>query len=421
MSIKTVNKWILAVLSFLAIITFISLLLAHHYRNVQLRFFDVQLKSLALSHQLSEGSDLLSNMVRTFAATGDPIYDELFTQEVNVTRSRDKAVLELRKLGATTNELALIEKAKLSSDELIKLENQAFKAGRSGNLELARQLVFGASYLNEKAKIMGQINEFQKNIELRLAEQVKEVRWRANISSILAFVMVFVMILMGLIAQILFYSRKVVGPLVRLNDAVLDLSIQKRDTGLDVFNDGSEVSILAKSIKDFHWSAVLDSDLQQIRMRIAEITVEIYKAHDLQELTQIVMANMSVFLGVHYGLLYVTEKNGQYLKLVGGYGLPIEDIDRNIHFGEGLVGQCATNKAPIQINKVPENYVKIVSATGSASPVCILIQPLILNQTVLGVIELAAFRQFNENDKLILSELSLALAMSIELLIHREI
>jgi hypothetical protein len=143
MSIKTVNKWILAVLSFLAIITFISLLLAHHYRNVQLRFFDVQLKSLGLSHQLSEGSDLLSNMVRTFAATGDPIYDELFTQEVNVTRSRDKAVLELRKLGATTNELALIEKAKLSSDELIKLENQAFKAGRSGNLELARQLVLG--------------------------------------------------------------------------------------------------------------------------------------------------------------------------------------------------------------------------------------------------------------------------------------
>ena len=156
-------------------------------------------------------------------------------------------------------------------------------------------------------------------------------------------------------------------------------------------------------------------------MRIAEITIELYSAHDLQELTQIAMANMSVFLGVHYGLLYVTEKNGQYLKLVGGYGLPIEDIDRNIHFGEGSVGQCATNKAPIQINKVPENYVKIVSATGSASPVCILIQPLILNQTVLGVIELAAFRQFDENDKLILSELSLALAMSIELLSHREI
>lgn len=408
-------------LSFLAIITLISLLLAHHYRNAQLRFFEVQLKSLALSHQLSEGSDFLTNMVRTFAATGDPIYDELFTQEVNITRSRDKAVAELRKLGATTYELALIEEAKRSSDTLINLENQAFKAGRFGNLELARQLVFGTSYVKEKAKIMGPIIEFQENIELRLAKEVKQVGLRANASFIFAFVMVFIMILMVFIAQIFFYGRKVVSPLVRLNDAVLDLSIQKRDAGLDVFNDGSEVSILAKSIKDFHWSAVLDSDLQQIRMRIAEITIELYKAHDLQELTQILMANISVFLDVHYGLLYVTEKNGQYLKLVGGYGLPIEDIGRNVHFGEGLVGQCATNKAPIQINKAPENYVKIVSATGSASPACILIQPLILNQTVLGVIELAAFRQFDENDKLILSELSLALAMSIELLSHREI
>jgi len=180
--------------------------LANYYRNEQVKILDVQLKSLMLSDQLSEGSDFLTNTVRAFSVTGDPNYDDLFTEEVNIKRSRDKAVDGLRKLGATSNELALIEKAKRNSDKLINLENEAFKAGRSGKLELASKLVYGPTYLSEKAKIMGPIHDFQKDIALRLADEVKEISWRADTSLLAAFIIVFTMVLIVFLSQVLFYG-----------------------------------------------------------------------------------------------------------------------------------------------------------------------------------------------------------------------
>jgi nitrate/nitrite-specific signal transduction histidine kinase len=268
---------------------------------------------------------------------------------------------------------------------------------------------------------MAPIQDFQKKIELRLLEEVKKAGWRANASLVFAFFMVFTMVFLVIVGQVFFYSRRVVSPLVRLNEAVSHLTIQEKEDKLLEFDDGSEISVLAQSIKYFHHNAILAGELQQFRLRIAEITVELYKAQDLATLTQTAMNQISLFLDVHHGLLYVADEEEQCLTLMGGYGVSVDNVGQKVVLGEGLVGQCALSKAPMQMNNPPENYIKIASATGSAIPACILIQPLILNNHLLGVIELAAFRQFNENDQMALAEISLALAMSIEILSHKEV
>ncbi len=416
MSIKKINNWIAGIFSLLAIITFISLTLANYYRNEQVKILDVQLKSLMLSHQLSEGSDFLTNTVRAFSATGDSNYDDLFSEEVNVKRSRDKAVAGLSNLGATSNELGLIEKAKNNSDKLINLENQAFAAGRSGDLDLARKLVYGDQYRNEKAKIMDPIHEFQKSIESRLEQEVKTISWRADTSLKFSFIIVFIMVFMVFLSQVLFYGRKVVVPLVRLNKIVSDLTVEKKDAELGQFNDSSEISALARTINDFHSNAVVAADMQKLRLHIAEITAELYKAKDLSELTQTVMTNISTLLGVRYGLLYVCDHIESRLELMGGYGVPIEDIGKEVYFGEGLVGQCAVTQKIIQMNSPPDNYINVSSAIGSAPLKYILIQPLVLNKRLLGVIEIASFRKFDEKDRTALEEICFALAMSIGML-----
>ena len=419
MSIKKINNWIAGLFSLLALVTFISLSLANYYRNEQVKTLDVQLKSLLLSQQLSEGSDFLTNTVRAFSSTGDSSYDDLFAEEITVKRSRDLAVAGLRKLGATTNELQLIEIAKNNSDQLINLENQAFAAGRSGNLDLARSLVYGAVYRGEKAKIMESIHAFQQAIELRLAEEVKTISWRADTSLRFSFFIVFIMVLMVFLSQHLFYRRKVVVPLVRLNTIVSVLTIEKREAELNVFTDSSEISTLAKTINEFHSNALLAADLQKLRLHIAEMTAELYKAQDFSELTDIVMTDISSFLGVRHGLLYVADQTEQYLTLVGGYGVPISAVGNRVLFGEGLVGQCAFTQVPVHMNTLPVDYVKIASATGSAEAKCIFILPLVLNKRLMGVIELASFRQFDENDQLVLTEICFALAMSIGMLSHK--
>ena len=63
--------------------------------------------------------------------------------------------------------------------------------------------------------------------------------------------------------------------------------------------------------------------------------------------------------------------------------------------GEGLVGQAAYEKQRILLTHVPDDYVKIGSGMGEASPTNIVVLPVLFEERVKAVIELASFERFS--------------------------
>ena len=64
--------------------------------------------------------------------------------------------------------------------------------------------------------------------------------------------------------------------------------------------------------------------------------------------------------------------------------------------GEGLVGQCALEKDRILLSEVPSEYIRISSGLGEATPLCIVVLPVLFEGQVKAVIELASFHRFSE-------------------------
>jgi GAF domain-containing protein len=62
--------------------------------------------------------------------------------------------------------------------------------------------------------------------------------------------------------------------------------------------------------------------------------------------------------------------------------------------GEALVGQAALEKQPILITDPPDDYVRIESALGEAVPQSIIVMPVLFEDQVMAVLELAAFHVF---------------------------
>ena len=85
------------------------------------------MRCLELAQQVQSGSDVLTDAVWRFVATGDVQYAEEYLKEVEVTRSRDQAILKLRKEGLSKEELQLMEDAKEESDELMVQELECMK------------------------------------------------------------------------------------------------------------------------------------------------------------------------------------------------------------------------------------------------------------------------------------------------------
>jgi len=116
---------------------------------------------------------------------------------------------------------------------------------------------------------------------------------------------------------------------------------------------------------------------------------------DLENLSMLLMKELIDYTEADVGALFIaTEEEGEgetNLQISGSYAFDrSKQIDRSFRFGEGLVGRAALEKELIYLTDVPPEYMKIHSGLGEDTPSSILLVPVVLDQHVLGVMELAS-------------------------------
>lgn len=120
---------------------------------------------------------------------------------------------------------------------------------------------------------------------------------------------------------------------------------------------------------------------------------------DTSALANELLRSLVKYLDVNQGSLYIMteDTHEQFLELMATYAYNKKKFAKNrVALGEGLLGQVALERSTIHLLEIPENYIKITSGLGEALPRTILIVPLIQNDTVFGVIELASFKSFEK-------------------------
>jgi CheY-like chemotaxis protein len=131
---------------------------------------------------------------------------------------------------------------------------------------------------------------------------------------------------------------------------------------------------------------------------------------ELRPLCNAVLSELAQLLDVQHGVIYLpaSEGNRSHLLLHGTYAAT--DAPATIAAGVGLVGQAFSERRRLQIDALPDNYVRIGSALGSASPRHLLVLPIVLHGEVNAVLELASFQPFTELQLRFLEQSSESLA-----------
>jgi PAS domain S-box-containing protein len=132
--------------------------------------------------------------------------------------------------------------------------------------------------------------------------------------------------------------------------------------------------------------------------RIGEILRQ--HANSLDLLCDKVIEEIVHYMKANQGAVFMMEDKGastSHLKLMACRAWDRKKyLQKTLELGEGLVGQAALEKQTIFLTKVPNNYVTISSGLGEANPKCVLIVPLKAEDEVIGVIELASFKPFQD-------------------------
>ncbi len=141
---------------------------------------------------------------------------------------------------------------------------------------------------------------------------------------------------------------------------------------------------------------------QKNTISLHELTDVLQKTSKPKEITNQALLEICNKIEAGQAALYLKKDvdGNRVLEMTSSYALPMNETHATVfNFGEGLVGQSASMKKSMYIDDIPEGYVKIVSGLGSASPQFLSIIPLLHGEDIVGVIEVASFKNFNKEER----------------------
>ncbi|SDM52066.1 Signal transduction histidine kinase [Streptomyces wuyuanensis] len=133
-----------------------------------------------------------------------------------------------------------------------------------------------------------------------------------------------------------------------------------------------------------------------LKTNLARISGLMQGHRDLAVVAELVMDELTPLVSAQYGAFYLAEEtqDGAELRLVGSYGRPAGTPGEDrFRLGDSLVGQAARSRRTIAADNVPGDYV-ISSGLGRTTPGSLIVLPVVVDEQVLGVIELASFTPF---------------------------
>lgn len=172
----------------------------------------------------------------------------------------------------------------------------------------------------------------------------------------------------------------------------------------------------AQSIAGLELSAYAQAQQQgaERKARLATATVRLQRANSLKELTHTFLLEMHEMFGALQGVLYVDRESSGRLSLAGSFACTGE-LPAEITPGEGLLGQCAIERRLQIVTTDTQAFSMIRSGLGESRPAALLMAPILLNETLLGVVEIALLRHPDADELIQFEELTSLLAMNVEI------
>ncbi|WP_312551896.1 response regulator [Massilia sp.] len=173
-----------------------------------------------------------------------------------------------------------------------------------------------------------------------------------------------------------------------------------------------EVSYLKDNINEMirNLKETTQKNAQQdwLKTNLARFTRLLQGQRDLQAVTKLILSELAPLVSAHHGVFYMMDSQElePRLRMIASYGYrSSRKLPTSFLPGEGLVGQCAVEKTRIWLTDVPRDYIVVSSGLGSAPPNNIVVLPILFEQQVKAVIEIASLDRFTETHLSFLDQL----------------
>ncbi|MFE9605262.1 HAMP domain-containing protein [Streptomyces hokutonensis] len=143
-----------------------------------------------------------------------------------------------------------------------------------------------------------------------------------------------------------------------------------------------------------------------LESNLARLAALMQGHRDLMEVADLILRELTPLVNAQYGAFFLADPDEDSLRtaipakglaFIAGYGsAQAATVDTGAMPVHGLVRQAAREKKRILVEEAPPDYIKINSGLGEAAPASVVIIPILFEDKLLGVIELASFSRFSD-------------------------
>jgi len=150
-----------------------------------------------------------------------------------------------------------------------------------------------------------------------------------------------------------------------------------------------------------------------LKTNLARFTGMLQGQRDLTTVGRMLLSELSVLVNAQQGVIYQTEsEEADTLVLLSAFASDAEDGHlRELKIGEGLVGQCAAEKRRMLITNLPPDTISIRSGLFEAVPRNVIVLPVLFEDRVKAVIELASLSTFTASHLAFLEQLTASIGI----------
>jgi len=154
------------------------------------------------------------------------------------------------------------------------------------------------------------------------------------------------------------------------------------------------INSMVESLRE---TTMANQDQDWLKTNLARISGLMQGQRDLHVVAELIMDELTPLVSAQFGAFYLADEVAERpeLILISSYGNPAEPgTEVRFAYGQSLVGQAARSRRTIAVDDVPGDYLAISSGLGRTAPVNLLVLPIVVEDQVLGVIELASLHRF---------------------------
>jgi signal transduction histidine kinase/DNA-binding response OmpR family regulator/HAMP domain-containing protein len=345
-----------------------------------------------------------------------------------------------RKSNSVTQNIALLETRVMTSDQTLIVENlkqlnqdfniylqEVIQLVSEGNKEEAAHLINQNGH-----KIQGEIlnaitvmtDHFQSNMNSTFKSTTDQFRRNIILTSLISLILIVFSV--GLALHTVW---RIASRLSKVSNVMRDVTSGHLDlkTKIEV-KSNDEIDEVADSFNKMTHSLeeqrLIEKNMTWAKSNIADIATSLSGIHQLKAFSRMFLSKIVPLMGSCQAVFYLKDPNHKEADLVFNRlaSYAYTEGENNVHsfkLGEGLVGQAALEQKPIILTDIPDDYIRVKSGLGEASPQTMYILPISFEGNVIAVLEMATFTSFSTTQQNFLEEMCGGLGIILESVIGR--